>query len=79
MIELIAYISLIFPCAIGIMTIYFWCKKPKPPADDSNRINNITAWWIGLTRPEVLAMSLKYFGNDVLENIKKVQESENGK
>lgn len=61
---------------IGMLTIFYWFKKPKSPADDSNRINNITSWWIGLTRPEVLAMSLKYFGNDVLENIKIVQESE---
>jgi len=76
MIEIIGYISILFPWLLGMLTIFYWCKPAKKPADESNRINNITSWWIGLTRTDVLAISLKYFGNDVLENIKKVQESE---
>jgi len=75
MIETIGYISILFPWLLGMVTIFYWCKPSKKPADESNRINRIAAWWIGLTRIEVIAISLKYFRNDVLENIKKVQEN----
>ena len=77
MIEIIGYISIVFPWLLGMVTIFYWIKPNKKPADESNRINSITSWWIGLTRTEVIAISLKYFRNDVLENIKKVQEQNN--
>jgi len=55
---------------IGLLTVVYWAKKPKSPADDSNRINNIVSWWIGLTRPEVLAKYYRFFRNDVMENVR---------
>jgi uncharacterized BrkB/YihY/UPF0761 family membrane protein len=64
----------IFCTLIGILTVFHWFKTPKMPADDSNRLNNIASWWIGLTRPNVLAKSYRYFRNDIMENVKNSQD-----
>ena len=58
---------------IGILTVFHWFKTPTPPSDDSNRINNIQSWWIGLTRPDVLARSYKAFRQDVMKNIEDIE------
>ena len=63
----------IFPLLIGLLTIYHWAKPAKPPADESNRINRVSSWWIGLTRPEVLAQSWEYYQNDVLDNMEAIE------
>ena len=62
---------------IGSITVFYWFKKPKDPADESNRINNIVSWWVGLTRPELMANQYKAFRQDVMKNIKDVEENEN--
>ena len=64
----------IFCTLIGMLTVLHWFKTPKMPADDSNRLNNIASWWIGLTRPNVLAKSYKYFRNDILDNVDSVEK-----
>lgn len=65
-----------FCTLIGMLTIVYWIKPSKDPADNSNRINNISSWWIGMTRPEVLAKSYKYFRQDVMDNVRDVDRSE---
>lgn len=70
----LAFAGLI-PTAIGVLTMYHWLKTPTAPSDDSNRINNIMSWWIGLTRPEVLAHSYKAFRQDVMKNIEDIEET----
>jgi hypothetical protein len=67
-----------FCTLIGMLTVFHWFKTPQAPADDSNRLNNIASWWIGLTRPNVLANSYKYFQNDILDNVEKVEKEGNG-
>jgi len=62
----------VFFTLLGIFTVIHWFKTPKMPADDSNRINNIKSWWIGLTRPEVMAKSWKAFRQDEMDNIEDV-------
>tara|TARA_R110000868_G_scaffold48122_1_gene156801 strand:- start:374 stop:628 length:255 start_codon:yes stop_codon:yes gene_type:complete len=64
----------IFCTLIGMLTVFHWFKTPKMPADDSNRLNNISSWWIGLTRPNVLAKSYQYFRNDLLDNVDAVEK-----
>ncbi len=59
----------IFCTALGLLTVFHWVKKPIPPNDLSNRINNIKSWWIGLTRPDVLGRSYDEFSKDVLAQI----------
>lgn len=66
-------ISGVFFTLIGILTVFYWLKPSKEPADSSNRINRISSWWIGLTRPEVLATSYAYFRQDVMDNVEAVQ------
>tara|TARA_Y100000310_G_scaffold134847_1_gene133763 strand:- start:342 stop:596 length:255 start_codon:yes stop_codon:yes gene_type:complete len=63
----------IFVLCIGLLTVFYWVKPSKRPADESNRINRISSWWIGLTRPEMLAKEYKYFQQDVVDNIESVQ------
>ena len=65
----------LFCTLIGLLTMFHWFKTPTAPSDDSNRINNISSWWIGLTRPEVLATSYQYFKNDLLDNVKSVESN----
>lgn len=60
---------------LGALTIVHWFKTPTLPSDESNRINNIMSWWIGLTRPEVLAASYKAFRQDVLANVNDVEKT----
>ena len=67
--QLVMIIGGLFTTLLGILTVFYWVKTPKTPSDTTNRINNITAWWIGLTRPSVLAGSFPFFTKDVLENI----------
>ncbi len=59
---------------IGLVTVVQWFRTPKAPADDSNRINNISSWWIGLTRPDVMGKAYKYFRQDVMDNIESVEK-----
>ena len=54
---------------LGLLTVWYWLKPARMPADASNRINNIQSWWIGLTRPDVLARAYKAFRNDVMDNL----------
>lgn len=61
--------ALLFPYLIGILTIFYWCKEPKYPADSTNRINNIKSWWIGLTRTDVLARCYKSQRLDVMQQL----------
>lgn len=63
-----------FSTLIGLLTIFYWIKPADKPNDKSNRINNITSWWIGLTRPEVLGTSYKLFRQDVMDNVKDVNK-----
>jgi hypothetical protein len=64
-----------FCTIVGIITVFYWFKAPQAPAGKTNRLNNIASWWIGLTRPNVLATSYKYFRNNVLNNINAVEKS----
>lgn len=69
-------LSGIFCTLIGLLTVSWWFKSPKAPADSSNRVNNIQSWWIGLTRPDVLARSYKSFRQDIMDNIEEIEEDE---
>jgi hypothetical protein len=60
---------------IGLLTVFQWVKTPDAPSDDSNRINNITSWWIGLTRPEVMGKAYKAFRQDVMANVEDVEKN----
>ena len=64
-----------FCTMLGVLTIVYWLKPAKDPADNSNRINNISSWWIGMTRPDVLAKSYKYFQQDVMDNVRDVDDA----
>ena len=66
----------IFVLCVGLLTVFYWVKPSKHPADESNRINRISSWWIGLTRPEVMAWEYKYFRQDVMDNIESVQRDQ---
>jgi hypothetical protein len=74
---IILIVAGMFCTLLGMLTVFHWFKTPKMPADDSNRLNNIASWWIGLTRPNVLATSYAYFKNDLLKNINKVENPNN--
>lgn len=63
----------LFPLCIGLLTIFYWVKAPNAPADESNRLNNIASWWIGLTRPEVLAKSYRFFQQDIMDNVHDIE------
>ena len=63
-----------FCTLIGMLTVWFWILKPPKPNDQSNRINNIQSWWVGLTRPDVLGKSYKHFKLDVMGQIKNENE-----
>jgi len=63
-----------FCTIIGLLTVIYWLKPADEPNDKSNRINNITSWWIGLTRPEVLGTSYKLFRQDVMDNVEDVNK-----
>ncbi len=60
---------------IGSITVFYWIKKPKAPADESNRINNVVAWWVTLRHPQLYASAYKFFRQDVVENINDVEKS----
>lgn len=68
-------ISGTFCTVLGLLTVFYWCKSSNKPSDKSNRINRITAWWLGLTRPEILAASYTFFQQDVMENVNDVQKT----
>ena len=61
------------PLCIGILTIIWWFKAPPEPNDQSNRLNNIASWWIGLTRPQVLGKAYRYFRQDIMDNVRDVE------
>lgn len=71
-------LSGMFCTLLGLLTVFYWCKPPKHPADSSNRLNNVASWWIGLTRQEVLAECYKYFRQDVMDNVKDVDRANLG-
>lgn len=58
-----------FCTLLGILTVFHWVKKPSKPNDQSNRINNIQSWWLGLTRPEILGKAYDHFKKDVKEQM----------
>jgi hypothetical protein len=60
---------------IGLLTVIHWVKTPPEPNDQSNRINNITSWWIGLTRPDVIGRAYRAFRQDVMDNVTDVEQS----
>lgn len=66
----------IFCTLIGMVTVVHWKCKPKHPSDESNRINNIASWWIGLTRPDVMAHCYKMFTQDVMDSVKEIGKNE---
>ena len=59
----------LFCTAIGLLTVFYWLKPARAPNDPSNRINNITSWWLGLTRPEVLGQAYTAFRQDIMDNL----------
>lgn len=67
------YLGGIFLILLGALTVFHWFKTPKSPSDDSNRLNNIASWWIGLTRPQVMGKAYKYFRQDVMDNVDDVE------
>lgn len=64
------YLAGIFPLGIGLLTIFFWVKPSKVPADKSNRINGIRLWWFALTRKELFVDTFPWLKNDELDNLK---------
>lgn len=69
---LIVFLSAaLFPFAIGVLTLMHFVRKPKKPADTSNRINRIRLWWFALTRPELFTDSFPWLKNDEYDNVKK--------
>lgn len=75
LLQLVLIGSGLFCTLIGALTVFHWFKQPTFPNDDSNRINNIAAWWIGLTRPEVLGQYHKFFRQDVMKNVTDVDKT----
>lgn len=73
--QAVLIIAGLFCTFIGTLTAFHWFKQPRFPNDDSNRINNIMSWWIGLTRPEVLGEHYKAFRQDVLKNVEDVEKN----
>jgi lauroyl/myristoyl acyltransferase len=59
---------------IGSITVFHWFKKPRDPADTTNRINNIIAWWVTCRHPEIYAYSYKLFRQDVMETIEDLEK-----
>jgi hypothetical protein len=66
----------LFCTAIGLITVVQWLRTPPEPNDQSNRVNNIMSWWIGLTRPDVLGKAYRAFKNDVMDNISAIERRE---
>lgn len=72
---LICIIIAMLPCfLLGALDFFYFIKKPKLPADESNRINNVVLWWIVKTRPELITSKYKFFKNDVMDNINEVEK-----
>lgn len=74
LLQLILIAAGLFCTMLGLLTVFHWFKTPSAPSDDSNRINNITSWWIGLTRPNVLATAYKAFRQDVMANVDDIEK-----
>lgn len=72
--QILLIVSGLFCTVLGLITVVQWFKTPKAPSDDTNRINNIMSWWIGLTRPDILAHSYKAFQQDVMKNVDDVEQ-----
>ena len=75
---IILFIVGFVPWSIGMLTFFYWFKKPPEGNDSSNRINNITSWWVGLTRPEVLGKYWKMFQMDIKQIMDAVQKMYDG-
>lgn len=58
---------------LGMLTVFWWIKKPDSPADQSNVIARIRAWWFGLTRVGWIASIYKAFQKDEMEVVDIVQ------
>ena len=74
-VQIILLMSGLICTTIGLITIVHWFKTPKSPSDDSNRINNIMSWWVGLTRPEIMGKAYKAFRQDVMCNINDIERT----
>lgn len=61
----------LFPALIGALTMFYWFKPKKAPADESNRINSIRLWWFSLTRPELFVDTFPWLKSDELDNVTK--------
>lgn len=72
--QLVLMVSGIFCTLLGLLTVVHWFKTPSAPSDTSNRINNISSWWIGLTRPEVLGNAYRMFRQDVMDNVDDLED-----
>ena len=73
--QLVLIVAGLFCTFLGLLTVFHWFKTPSAPSDDSNRINNIMSWWIGMTRPNVLATAYKAFQQDVMSNVDDIQKT----
>ncbi len=73
--QLVLVVAGLFCTLLGLLTVFHWFKTPKAPSDDTNRLNNISSWWIGLTRPDVMATSYKFFRQDVMANVDDVEKT----
>ena len=73
--KIVLMISGIFCTLIGLLTVVMWARPAKEPADPSNRINNISSWWVGLTKPHIMAKTYKYFRQDVVDNVLDVEKT----
>ena len=69
----VGFLSILILCLIGILTVIWWFKKPLPPADSTNRLNNVASWWKGLTRSHENAKDFHYFRQDLMDNINDVE------
>lgn len=72
--SLVLTISGIFCTIIGLITVIQWLKTPPEPNDQSNRVNNIMSWWIGLTRPDVVGKCYRAFKQDVMKNVDDIEK-----
>ena len=71
--QIVMIIGGLFTTIIGIVTVVQWLRTPNEPNDQSNRINNIMSWWIGLTRPDIVGHHYFAFQQDVMDNVEDIQ------
>jgi len=69
-------IVFMLPFALVGLVVFYWVFMPsKKPADESNRINRLTALWITLKHPEIYAHAYKFFTQDVMDNVRDVEKT----